>query len=254
MADGLDEDQEGGGLADDPSGSFDYAGADGWLGDEIEQHHQQYGHAGGLRSIRRQLRKVRDSVEEAERRGYERARAEQLTPEARAELRQQFLQELRQEDGHSRTLRRLGIPEPLAGQFDGLDPANFGAYQAKAEQLRAAGVTWAGDPGAIAERQRQTLEQQAAAQVLAQGGRVDPATFAALPEETRAQVLAAQTIQMQAAQAGGTQIGGEPPLERRLEAMRDQGIYPKTSEQAAGLAAAVNQEIEALRRQAGGEW
>jgi len=138
--------------------------------------------------------------------------------------------------------------------FDALPADDFQAWEAKASELRSKGISWSTDPAVTQERSQAAQMQQAAAQVLANGGQVDPNIFAALPAETRAQVVAAQTASMQTAQAGGQ---ASPPPASTLDRLQQQlrrGEMPRTREQAAGLADEVNAELETHARHLRGEW
>jgi len=240
----------GAGAGDD----LDYGGMADQLSRVISEGEQAGEPMHGLKQMRKALRRAAKSVDEAEQRGFERGRSEQLTSEARETLQAEFLQQLRNEDAHQRNVRRLGLPEELRSLFDALPADDFQAWQAKASELRSKGISWSTDPTAQQERRQVDQMQQAAAQVLLNGGQVDPDIFAALPAETRAQVVAAQTAGMQQAAAGGTPAGFEPPHEQRLQTMRRQGIAPQTHEQRQALADEVNRELDALARQRRGEW
>jgi hypothetical protein len=100
------------GLLDGPDG----AGLDGRAGAVIRQ----------LRAAAKRHRKEVDRIRD----------------EARTEARQELVRERQTEASY----RRLGVPPSGRALFGDLDPTDFEAMQARADELREAGVTWPGQP------------------------------------------------------------------------------------------------------------
>jgi hypothetical protein len=68
---------------------------------------------------------------------------DRIREEARAEARAELIAERKAEAG----FRRLGVPEgPARALFEGTDPADQTAMQARADELHAVGITWNGQP------------------------------------------------------------------------------------------------------------
>jgi hypothetical protein len=70
----------------------------------------------------------------------------QAIERTRAETREQVLGELRQARETEAAYRRLNVPETARALFAGVDVTDAEAMAKRAEELRAAGVTWSGQP------------------------------------------------------------------------------------------------------------
>lgn len=237
-----------------------HAGED-YLGQLIEQNGGGGGRDGsGLSGLRKAVKRTARLVEEAEQRGYARARSEfrseALDDQTREQLRREFVEELRGQDAARRNALRLGIPDALLPQFDGLGP-DFKAWERKADELRASGLSWSSDPllqqlGAA----RLQAAQHAAGQAQQNGQPVSLDPAAGVPEQVREQLLAGAIEQMQAAQAGAQPVGA-PTLEDDIrKAAANRGAY--SEEEVVGLADRFNRDLTALseaqRGQSAGVW
>jgi hypothetical protein len=106
-----------------------------------------------------------------------------IRAEARSEARAELVRERQTEANY----RRLSVPESARALFSDVDPTDREAMQARAEELREAGISWNGQP--------------------------QPAP----PPPPDPNVAAVGAMQTAAASAGG----GPEPLERRLQRMAD---------------------------------
>jgi molybdenum-dependent DNA-binding transcriptional regulator ModE len=144
------------------------------------------------------------------RRALKRHRAE--VERVRDEVRQELITERKTEAA----FRNLGIPEgPARALFQGIDPTDAEAMRSKADELRAAGLSWNGAPEPPAPKP------------------VDPN-------------LAVQQAMQQAAAGGGTP-GAEGDLKRRMQAMEaNPGAYSQEAIDA--VVKEYNQAVDAAGR------
>jgi hypothetical protein len=141
-----------------------------------------------------------------------REKLDRIREEVRAEVRHEMKVERRTEAAW----RNAGVPEAARSLFSGLDPTDQAAMQARADELRQAGISWAGQPQPPAPP----------------------------PSDPNAAAVAA----MQAAAAGANPP--EPPFEQR---MRDMHANPKryTDEQRDRAVQDYNRAVTAAARQGG---
>jgi hypothetical protein len=225
---------------------------------QLEEQAKQAGHSTGLAGLRKAVKKTRDLVAEAERRAYKRARselrAEALSDQDREQLKAEYVAELRGQDATRRNALRLGVPDALLGNFEGLGP-DFKDWERRAGELHAAGVHWGdADPlvRQIGQQRTAAWQQQAAqAQQNGQGVSIDPA--GPVPESIREQVIKEATLAHQRAQAGGTPGSAVPTLAQEIqEAAKDPSRV--TEDQALSIADRFNRELDALSRAEKGLW
>jgi hypothetical protein len=201
-----------------------------------------------LGRIRKALRNTRQHIEAAERRGREKALAEFTSgdgEQAVQAIRQQLRVELQQETARERSLARLGIgsDSPVRSLFDGVQ-GDHRAFERHADLLRAAGVSWDGDPLVQqVARQRVTAWQQAAGH---NGDGIVPAAAAGMPAEVQEQLVAQAVTSMQGAQAGGQPVAAEDLQGDIQRAAENPAAYSR--EHIESLAARFNVDLDALSR------
>jgi hypothetical protein len=224
----------------------------------LEEQARQAGHSTGISGLRKAVKKTRDLVAEAERRAYERARAElraeALSDQEREQLRAEYVEGLRGQDAARRNAMRLGVPDALLSNFEGLGP-DFKDWERRAAELHAQNITWGDSDPLVAQVARERVaawQQQAqAAQQNGQGVSLDPA--GPVPESIREQVIKEATLAHQRAQAGGTPPGSSDLASEILAAARNPAAL--TEDGALALAERFNRELDSLsqaRRQGQG--
>jgi hypothetical protein len=209
----------------------------------------------GLSGLRKAVKRTARLVEEAEQRGYARARSEfrdqALDDQTREQLRREFVEELHGQNAARRNALRLGIPDALLGNFEGLGP-DFKDWERRAAELHAAGITW-GEADPLLQQvaaARLQAAQHAAAQVKSNGGPVSLAPGNGVPEQVRDQLVAEATEAMVAGQAGGLPPHA-PSLESDIrKAAQNPGAY--SPEELEGLANRFNRELDGLAHYMGG--
>lgn len=250
-----DDDQDDGEHGPAPNRAAELAQQGQWLDSELDKAQKN---GGGktfvLSQVRRSLRKVAEQVEAAEQAGYERARTEFLGDPAQA--REQLRQEMQDETARTRNLARLAVPEPLQDRFADVPAGDFKAFERRADQLRAAGVTWNGDPQLAQLAAQRLAAWQAQAAAAQEGGQpisLDPA--GPVPEQVRDNVIRSQVEAMAAGQAGAQPPDSRSPLERIVqEAQRNPNLLA-SDEARDDLVGQFNRELDGLRQSIrGGSW
>jgi hypothetical protein len=205
-----------------------------------------------LKDMRKALRRVGEKVQAAEQRGLQRGRQEQLTDDVRAQIREEIKAELAGESAVKRSALRLGIPDALLGNFDGLGP-DIKDWQKRADELHSAGISWDGDP-LVREAAAVRLQaaEQAAEQVRESGAPInmDPAAMADIPPQVRERLITDALGKMQAAQAGGQPPFPESMLDEAKRMARNPADF--TDEQRLDLAERFNRDLDGLHQQMSG--
>jgi hypothetical protein len=267
MPDGGDVEELEGTLEGEVDGEHDEApDVAGYLhtGEEylrlLEEQAKQAGRETGLAGLRKAVKRTTRLVEEAEQRGYARARSElhsEVLDEAtREQLKAEYVAELRGQDAARRNAMRLGVPEALLGNFEGLGP-DFKDWERRAAELHAAGIHWGDADPLVAQvaRERAAAWQQQAAQAQqnGQGVSLDPA--GPVPEQVREQVIAEATAAFQRAQAGGQPPGAHGGIEEDIQKATAAAERGQLTEEAAfSIADRFNRELDALSRAERGVW